>query len=80
MKNIIKYLNLESFDFEYDNIINSVQEDDTTYNLDGMHTVRKQLKHQKLNTKEIIGQKLIDKYSGFEFWKQKRKQTKIFGV
>jgi sulfotransferase len=80
MKGIIKYLNIESFNFDYDNIINPVQEDDTTYNLEGMHTVRSKLQHQKLSTKDIIGQKLIDKYSGLEFWREQKKQTRIFGI
>jgi sulfotransferase len=77
LKGVINCLNIENFNFNFDHIVNSVQEDDTTYNLEGMHTVRSKLEHQKLNTKDIIGQKLIDKYSGLEFW---RKQTKIFGI
>jgi sulfotransferase len=80
LKGIINYLNIESFNFDFDHIVNPVQEDDTTYNLEGMHMVRSKLEHQKLSTKDIIGQKLIDKYSGLEFWREKRKQTKIFGI
>jgi len=79
MQKILDYLGINRFEFDYSNIINPVQEDDTTYNLEGMHTVRQKLEHQKLDTKDILGQKLIDKYSGLEFWR-KKKAVKVFGI
>lgn len=80
MQNILKYIGLNSYNFDYTNIINPVQEDDTTYNLEGMHTVRSKLEHQKLNTRDILGQKLIDKYSGLEFWRKPKNNIRVFGI
>lgn len=80
MQNILRYIGADKFNFDYSHISNPVQEDDTIYNLEGMHTVRIKLEHQKLNTKEIIGQKLIDKYSGLEFWRGYKEKIKVFGI
>lgn len=76
--NIIDYLGLESFEFNFNNIVNTVQEDDSIYNLPGMHEVRKEIKDNKLNSLEILGEDIYHKYSGLEFWRTK--PIKIFGL
>lgn len=78
VNNIIKYLDLPSYKFDFDNIVNNVQEDDSVYNLPGMHEVRKEIKDNKLNALDILGTKIYNKYSGLEFWRTK--PIKIFGL
>jgi sulfotransferase len=80
MAKIEEFLGVDKFQFEYDNITNPVEEDDTGYNLEGMHRIRQKLKNQNLDPVAIIGQKLVNKYSGLEFWRNKNNSIKVFGI
>ena len=72
MSNITKFLEIDNFNFDFENIINVTPVDDTTYNLEGMHDVRKKLEHNKLDPRKILGDELIAKYSGLEFWRKNK--------
>lgn len=43
MRRIYKFLEIDQFDHDFDNITNEVQEDDSVYFLPGMHIIRKEL-------------------------------------
>lgn len=78
MAKITDYLGVDNFNFDYDNIINPVEEDDTEYNLEGMHSVRKKISDQKLDPRKILGDDIIKKFSGLEFWRSNQPKIKGF--
>jgi hypothetical protein len=82
MNGIVNFLGLKPYNFQFNNIVNVTPVDDTTYQLEGMHSVRSSLKNRNLDPVKILGQKLVDKYSGLEFWRTKNKghKYKIFGL
>lgn len=82
MNKIVNFLGLKPYNFQFNNIVNVTPVDDTTYHLEGMHSVRSLLKNRNLDPVKILGQNLVDKYSGFEFWRNKNvgHKYKIFGL
>ena len=64
------FLDVDQYRYNFEDIENSSQEDDSLYGLPGMHSVRKSL-HKKIydtSTKEVLGP-LYERYKGGSFWR-----------
>lgn len=79
---ITKWLGIEEHDFQFNNIINVTPVSDASYQLNGMHSVRPQLQDRKLDVYEILGKKLVEEYSGLEYWRghKSNKKYSIFKI
>jgi sulfotransferase len=73
---ITKFLNINEHKFEFNNIVNVTPVNDVTYNLEGMHSVRPKLQDRKLDVYEILGRKLVEEYSGLEYWRTEKPKHK----
>lgn len=80
MAGIVDFYGVPKFNFDYSNIVNVTPVDDSTYNLNGMHDVRPTLKDRMLDPYEILGRKIVEKYSGLEFWRKKNNKYKVFSI
>jgi sulfotransferase len=70
LKGVYEFLGMDSFDHDFSNIINTVQEDDRIYGLNGLHDVRKSISRKGINVEETLSPYVINKYSGLEFWRE----------
>ena len=66
---IYEFLELESFDHDFSNIINTTPEDDKIYGLNGMHDVRKSISKSDIDVEKVLSPYVLNKYSGLEFWR-----------
>lgn len=67
---IYDFLGVDSFDHNYSNIKNTVQENDSIYGLQGMHEVRPTISYESIDPASILSPYILNKYSGLEFWRQ----------
>lgn len=68
---IYKFLELEPFEHNYENIENKFHERDETYGLYGMHDVRRRLSRSTVNVGEVLAPYILNKYSNMEFWRNR---------
>ena len=68
---IYNFLELPTYKHQYDNIENTLQEDIKAYGMPEMHDVRSAISRSNNNHEEVLSKKIIEKYSGLEFWRQK---------
>lgn len=68
---IYKFLELEPFEHNYENIENKFHERDETYGLYGMHDVRRRLSRSTVNIGEVLTPYILNKYSNMEFWRNR---------
>lgn len=80
LNKIIEFLDIDHYQFDFENIVNVIPIDDTIYNLEGMHSVRRKLASANLDTRSILGTKLYNKYQNLEFWRQYQRPTKVFSL
>jgi sulfotransferase len=66
---IYEFLEIQSFDHNLDNIINTVKENDDVYGLPGMHDVRPQILKKSIDPEKVLSKNIIEKYSNLEFWR-----------
>lgn len=66
---IYDFLQVDRFDHDFNNIINTVPEDDKVYGLSGMHDVRKTIGKRGIRTNDVLSQYVLNKYQGQEFWR-----------
>lgn len=66
---IYNFLGLQSYDHDFNNIVNRVKEDDKVYGLKGMHDVRSEISYDSIDPKAILSPYTFNKYSGLEFWR-----------
>jgi len=66
---IYKFLGLDAFDHDFNNIVNTVPEDDKVYGLRGMHDVRSSISRRGIKTEQILSPYVLNKYAGQEFWR-----------
>ena len=66
---IYEFLQLEPFEHDFNNIKNTIKEDDKVYGLEGMHDVRTEVSRRKINKNEILSPYVLNKYSNMEFWR-----------
>lgn len=69
IEGIYKFLGLEAFEHDFNNIDQSLKEDDKVYGLDGMHDVRSSISSRSIDPEKILSPYVIQKYSNLEFWR-----------
>jgi hypothetical protein len=69
IKNLYKFLEIDSFEHDFSNIINTVQENDEIYGLPGMHDVRPTISKRELDKSAILSEYVLQKYANLEFWR-----------
>jgi len=67
---VYEFLELESYDHDFTNIVNLAPEDDRVYGLRGLHDVRPKISRREINKEEILSPYVLNKYSGLEFWRE----------
>jgi hypothetical protein len=79
---IVDFLDISSYKFVFNNIINVTPVNDVAYNLEGMHSVRSTLSNRNLDPISILGPDIVKMYSGLEYWKTPSRSNKysIFGI
>lgn len=61
MDKIYKYLNLDSYKHDFNNVEQTIKEDDSVYGLsDDLHTIRKNVQPLKADYNEILGKPICD--------------------
>ena len=70
MEKIYDFLRIKPFNHDFNNIVNTVPEDDKVYGLRGMHEIRKSISRRKINPYEVLSPYVINKYAGLEFWRE----------
>jgi sulfotransferase len=70
IEGIYNFLGLNVFNHDFNNIINTVPEDDRVYGLRGMHDVRPSISRRNINTEQILSPYVLNKYVGQEFWRK----------
>jgi hypothetical protein len=63
-------LELPTYKHQYDNIENTLQEDIMAYGMPEMHDVKPTIIRNNNNPEEVLSKKIIEKYSGLEFWRR----------
>lgn len=69
IKLIYDFLGIKDFDHNFNNIINTVKEDDRVYGLKGMHDIRLKIEYDSIDPKSILSPYIYNKYAGLEFWR-----------
>lgn len=75
IEGIYKFLGIESFNHDFDNIKNTIKEDDKTYGLKGMHDVRSTISIDSMDPTAILSPYILNKYAGLEFWRNQDEQA-----
>ena len=70
MLNLHGFLRLDSFNYDYDNIIQKDREKDEVYGLVTMHEVRKSINKISKPYQEVLSTDVINKYINYDFWNQ----------
>jgi len=71
MQNLHGFLRLDSFNYDFDNIIAKDREKDTeVYGLPTMHEVRKSINKISKPYSEVLSTDVINKYINYDFWNQ----------
>ena len=70
LNRIYDYLGLKRYSHDLNNIVNHYQEIDSTWGIDNMHKVRPKLEKTSYNPYDVLGEELVIKYSGMEFWRK----------
>ena len=71
MQNLHGFLRLNSFNYDYDNIIQRDREKDAeVYGLPTMHEVRKSINKISKPYQEVLSTDVINKYINYDFWNQ----------
>ena len=60
MRNIEEFLGLEQFEYHYSNMKQLVTEDDYVYGIEGLHTIKKDVKYSASDAINILGKQLCD--------------------
>ena len=69
LEKIYNFLEIKSYNHNYNNIINISPEDDSIYGLNGLHDIRPSISRREINKFEILSPYVLNKYSGLEFWR-----------
>jgi len=67
LSNIEQFLNLPKYTYDFDNIQNDTVDDDlVAWGFEGLHTIRSKLQKTSKDPKEILGEKLYNKFVEIE--------------
>lgn len=68
MQGIHSFLNLEPYDYDFNNVVAKDKEKDGVYGLPTMHEVRKEVKKVSKPYTQVLSDAVIDKYNNMDFW------------
>ena len=68
MQGIHSFLNLEPYDYDFNNVVAKDKEKDGVYGLPTMHEVRKEVKKVSKPYAQVLSDAVIDKYNNMDFW------------
>lgn len=72
MKRIYDYLGMENFAHDFDNVEQTVREDDSAYGLSNdLHTIRREVRPLKADHEEVLGPQLCDWINRTHGWYQR---------
>jgi sulfotransferase len=72
MNELYDFMDVPAFSHDFAHIINKTPEDDTVYNLPGLHVVRPQLQKTAPHPRDLLGLVLYETYAGVpHFWRAK---------
>ena len=69
MKEVYKFLDIEYFEHDFNNVTQTTYEDDRFHGMIGLHNINQVVKPVTSNAKSILGDALFKKYNGGEFWR-----------
>ena len=69
MNKIYQFLELDSYEHNFDFIENHHREIDDQWNLKDMHSVRTKLEKKSKKPEEVLSDYVLNKYSNLEYWK-----------
>ncbi len=73
MTGLYEFLDIEPFSHDFNQIENKTPEDDSVYNMPGLHTVRPQLQKTAPHPRDILGHELYEKYVAVpHFWREQK--------
>ena len=66
---IYEFLGINKFNHNFNNIVNTVPEDDRVYGLNGMHDIRPNISRRGIRAERVLSPYVLNKYAGQEFWR-----------
>lgn len=79
LNTIYDFLEIDRYNHDLNHIRQDEVESDAEYGIEGMHTVRPQIKGVSRNISDYLDQNTIKKYSNLEFWR-KQSTINVFGL
>lgn len=77
MSNLYKFLGLEEFKHDFNNIKHQLRENDDIYGLPEMHSVRSTLSSEPSHYADVLSENIIKKYKDLNFWKGEKNVLSI---
>lgn len=65
---IYDFLGMDNFKHDFNNVEQVTYEDDSVHGLD-LHTIRKEVRPVQDDSVKILGQNIVNQYTGSEFWR-----------
>ena len=69
MNRIYEFLEMDSYQHDFDNIDNTYRETEHQWNLKDMHSVRKRISKKSKNPEDVLSETILNKYKNLEYWK-----------
>jgi sulfotransferase len=69
MSRIYKFLKIENYEHNFDNLKNTLIINDNVYGIKDMHTIRKTIKKVSKKPEDVLSDYILSKYSNYEFWR-----------
>ena len=69
MNRIYEFLEMDSYQHDFDNIDNTHRETEHQWNLKDMHSVRKKISKKSKNPEDVLSETILNKYKNLEYWK-----------
>jgi sulfotransferase len=80
LNRIHKFLELDEYSYDFENIDDRFPEKDEVYGLNDMHSVRSKVSKIYRDKNQYLSESLVNLYSGMEFWRVNRKEYSVFGL
>jgi sulfotransferase len=80
LNRIYEFLELPLYSHNFENIIPKVNENDTVYHLENMHTVRSKVEKVHRDNSKYLSEYIMNKYNHMEFWRKRTQSYSIFGL
>jgi sulfotransferase len=80
LNRIHRFLEIEEYSYDFENIDDTFPEKDEVYGLTGMHSVRPKVSKIYRDHTKYMNDYILNKYSDLEFWKKPVHRYSVFGV